>query len=605
MDREIRVLIVDENREALAQLAKQINYGEVSVIGEAGFGPVAYTWASQLKPDVVMVAVEEPIARALKTIETLSLGQTRWPVVVVSSKTDLETMRKAMRAGADDYVARQSSEDSLQSSITALIKREREREALDATGKKPAGHAGTIVSVFGVKGGIGKTTLATNLAACLAMDSKYRVALVDLDLQFGDVSLVMETPPEKTISDVVDSLDKMDADLIDGFLSKHRTGVGVLPAPLHVEGSEKITGDHIEQVLCGLAAVYDYVILDAPNTVNDIVLAALDASTLILLVTTPDIPCIRRTKAFLDLVKQWQYSEDKVKLVINKTGWRSGINPGDIEAVLRYPSFWRLPYDHAADTVGGAGGLFVQSHPNSKIAKSIRSLSGSVMGVDVEAACNAARPKTSLRKLLGVEGVSTLMGRVKGKLAIPWRRQGQNRASDSAQSIPQGQDLLDSLGSEDGGDGHVEWATADPVAHGRAAQSVAEELGDADDVVYAGEFDVPVGAPRDLHAVHSELADDEPPLDLWRSRPEETSPGAVVDQEDCPQPEEPGTRQKLRARRERSAVPSFLKAAFHQRPRHPGRPRRVVHSEQAREEGGLGSLGGLARAAGGPEPSET
>lgn len=381
MEREIKVLLVDENRDALGWLSKQLSSDGVTVIGEAGFGPVAYTWASQLQPDVVLVGVEEPVARALKTVESLALGQPRWPVIVLSSKGDRDSIRKAMRAGADDYIAKPSSSKELRAAIASIVAREREKAAT-AAGSRTTGRAGTIVSVFGVKGGIGKTTLATNLAASAAMESKQRIALVDLDLQFGDVALMMDVVPAKTISDVVDAIDKLDADLIEGYLAKHNSGVAVLPAPLHIDGSDGVSGDRIQKLLEVLAAVYDYVILDTPNALNETVVAALDASTLVLLVTTPEIPCIKRTKACLDLMKHWQYSEDKVKLVVNKVNGRAEASPEDIESVLRYPAFWKLPFDHIADNLAGPGGLFVQAKPKSSISKGVVGLSRTLLGVE-------------------------------------------------------------------------------------------------------------------------------------------------------------------------------------------------------------------------------
>ncbi|MBI4321029.1 MAG: AAA family ATPase [Chloroflexi bacterium] len=389
MEQEIRVLLVDENREALASLSKQLDFDEITVVGQSGFGPVAYNWATQLHPDVALVAVEEPVARALKTVEALALGQPGWPVVVISSKADPDTMRKSMRAGADDYLLRSATPEELHATITSIFRRERQREALDATGGEAAGHYGTVITVFGVKGGIGKTTLATNLAAGIATASKQRIALVDLDLQFGDVALVMEAPPDKTIADAIDALDRLDADLVDGFMSKHKTGVRVLPAPLHIDSSENITGHDIERLLHILASVYDYVILDAPNTLNGQVLSALDMSTLIILVTTPEIPCIRRTKACLDLMQDWQYSEDKVKLVINKVDGHKGLSPEDIEYVLRYPAYWKLPFDTVADAVKGSGILCIHSDPKARISRDVLALSRKLLGAD-------DKPKPSL-----------------------------------------------------------------------------------------------------------------------------------------------------------------------------------------------------------------
>ncbi|HEY8691593.1 MAG TPA: response regulator [Chloroflexota bacterium] len=242
----IRLLLVDDSVEERLALKRQLLASELMIAGESVLGTEAVAIARDLRPSVALVAVEEPLARGLRTIEALRVVVPEMPVIALSTLSGREHLRQAMLAGARDYLVRPVDEDELERTITEVHDLERKRSALNEHVIE-SGHVGEIITIFGAKGGVGRTTLATNLAVALALNCKQRVALVDLDLQLGDVALMLDIVPERTISDLVPIVDKLDPELMRGFLSVHSSGLKVLPAPARPEEGERVAAVHVKK----------------------------------------------------------------------------------------------------------------------------------------------------------------------------------------------------------------------------------------------------------------------------------------------------------------------------------------------------------------------
>ncbi|MDE3077743.1 MAG: AAA family ATPase, partial [Chloroflexota bacterium] len=319
----IRLMLVDDSTEERSQLKRLLLASEVVIGGESVLGTEAVATARELKPEVIVVAVEEPPARALRTIEALNVVVPEAPVVAISSLSDRENLRRAMLAGARDYLVRPVDADELERAVTGVCELERKRSALNEH-LIESGHVGEVITVFGAKGGVGRTTLATNVAVALALNYKQRVALMDLDLQLGDVALMLDIVPERTIADLVPVVDKLDPELMRGFLSVHASGLKVLPAPARPEDGEKVTSAHVRKILEVLARTYDYVVVDTPRQLNDNVIATLDLSSLVCLVASNQLTCLKSTRLCLGMMKSWRYTNDKVKLIMNQAHNGSG-----------------------------------------------------------------------------------------------------------------------------------------------------------------------------------------------------------------------------------------------------------------------------------------
>jgi pilus assembly protein CpaE len=194
------------------------------------------------------------------------------------------------------------------------------------------------------------------------------------------VAIMLDVAPERTIADLVPVMDKLDTELLRGFLQVHSSGVKVLCSPTRVEEGEALTPERVRRILDVLTRTFDYVILDLPRSLDDRVVTTLDMASLVLLVTTYEVPCLKSTRMCLDLLRSWRYSEEKLKLVINHANRTNGFSPGEAEGALDYPVFWKLPTDPAVVSSSNHGKPFVQVQPTASIAKNLASLGATLTG---------------------------------------------------------------------------------------------------------------------------------------------------------------------------------------------------------------------------------
>ncbi|HEX6510899.1 MAG TPA: P-loop NTPase [Chloroflexota bacterium] len=373
----IRLLLVDDSVDERLALKRQLLASELMIAGESVLGTEAVALARELRPSLALVAIEEPVARGLRTIEALRVVVPDMPVIAVSTLSGRDHLRQAMLAGARDYLVRPIEEDELEKTIAEVYDLERKRSALNEHVIE-SGHVGDIIAMFGAKGGVGRTTLATNVAVAMALNYKQRVALVDLDLQLGDVALMLDIVPERTISDLVPIVDKLDPELMRGFLSVHSSGLKVLPAPARPEEGERVSAVHVKKILEVLAHTYDYVVVDMPRQLNDNVLATLDMANLVCLVASNQLTCLKSTKLCLGMMKTWHYTTDKVKLIMNQAHNGSSLPMSDAEMAVDYPIFWKVPYDGHLVASSQWGKPFVHAQPNAKISQNVNALAQAV-----------------------------------------------------------------------------------------------------------------------------------------------------------------------------------------------------------------------------------
>ncbi|MBW3633594.1 MAG: response regulator [Chloroflexi bacterium] len=402
----VNILIVDDNDKARARLIDQLRYPDLRIVGESAFGAAASSWANQLDVDVVIVAIDEPIARGLRTVEMLAVGTSSWPVIAVSSRNDRDLMRKAMLAGARDYIALPASGDGLRGSIIRVYQREHERRSTGAESDRGHGH-GTVITIFGVKGGIGKTTTAVNIAAGIAQGTGNQVALIDADSQFGDCAMMLDLVPERTIVDAAGEVDPAMPHLIEPYLTDHASRLSLLAAPASPGEADQVTPELVGNALRSLAATNDFVVIDTSPQIDAVTALAIDRASIVLVLVTPEVPSVRRTRAALDLLEAAGYSRDKIKLVLNRASKRAEVPNKDLEEALGYPIYAEIPDDRAIVRAITAGVPVVMSDAKSDAGRSYLELA---------------------RKLAGVSG------RQRGRAGFgwPWRR---GRDLDAA-SIP-------------------------------------------------------------------------------------------------------------------------------------------------------------------------
>jgi pilus assembly protein CpaE len=245
----------------------------------------------------------------------------------------------------------------------------------------PAAPSGSIIAVFGMKGGVGKTTLATNLSVALAQESSASVALVDLDVPFGDAALMLDIHPEQDILDALndDALD--DLERLQNLMVRTPQGVHVLAAPLAPDDAGAVDSSKVGKLLTRLAALHQFVIVDTPVGVTEITAAALDASELAMLVTTPEITALRRTHACLRLLQGLEFPTGKLQLVLNRVESRTRVSSQEAVATPGHPVTWRVANDYAAMQSSAMGQAVVISQPTTELARAVRAMARQIRDI--------------------------------------------------------------------------------------------------------------------------------------------------------------------------------------------------------------------------------
>jgi pilus assembly protein CpaE len=379
MAEPLKVLIVDLHPEAVALLRRALDTSQsLEVVGDAGFGPVASTWAQRLQPDVVLVSVEEPLSRSLSTIQALARGAPRWTIVGLATQFDREVFRRAVLAGTRDVLPRSSSPAELRDGLLQARRADMLRSTPASVETAPV--TGSIITVFGVKGGVGKTTISTNLAVALAQDTSASVALVDLDLPFGDVALMLDLHPEQDILDAVADGVAEDAERLQKALVPTPFGVHVLAGPMVPDDAGVVDSARIASLLSTLATLYQFVIVDTPVGITEMTAAALDVSELALLVTTPEVPALRRTHACLRLLQGLEFPSGKLQVVLNRVRSRTRISESEALEAIGHPVAWRVANDYAAMRAAAFGNPVVLSHPKSRLSRDIHGMARTLSG---------------------------------------------------------------------------------------------------------------------------------------------------------------------------------------------------------------------------------
>ena len=381
MARNPRVIVVDQDQVARSEVQKMLALSGFAVLGEAGYGIEAVSLAKETEPDIIVIALEEPVVRALQTVEAVADLLPQSPVVAYSSIKDPTSMRKAMLAGVADYLVTPVREEDLINSIHAVLANEERKRARIAGETDEPVACGTVLTVFGAKGGIGKTTISTNLATAIVQKTGQSVALVDLDTRFGDVAILMDIPVERSIADLALPEEEINREMLADCLYTHNTGVTILPAPVRPTDWRNVHAGHIERVVTLLAQTYDYVILDTPGTFNDIVARALELATLVLLVATVDMASLKDTLLAIDMLRSWNFPQEKVKLVINSTNEATNVQPQEVKRMLGRDVFWSIPYDRNISTSTQLGMPVVVAKPTTKAAESLVELAFVLSGV--------------------------------------------------------------------------------------------------------------------------------------------------------------------------------------------------------------------------------
>ena len=409
---KIRILIVDDIADTRENLAKLIGFEpDMTVAGTAGGGQEAVTLAKKERPNVILMDINMPDMDGITATEIISNTVPESPIIMMSVQGEQDYLRRSMLAGAREFLVKPFSADELINAIRHVHELEKVRRAryaplAPAAGTQVAGAAaapavetGKIISFFSQKGGVGRTTIATNLAVALHQSTEKPVVLVDGSLPFGDIAVILNMSPKaKTIADLIGSFEQTDADVVESILVQHSTGIKVLLAPPTPESTELITGAHIKHVLEILRQRYAYVIVDTWPSYGEQVITMLDAADVVLSLMTLEITSLKNIRVFMEVVEKLGYSQDKVQLVANRNDSSGGIKASDVEASLGR----KIPHTIVSDgrtlvLAVNRGVPFVISHKDSQVSKDIFSLAAKLAGAPVASEAGAAAGKQAAR----------------------------------------------------------------------------------------------------------------------------------------------------------------------------------------------------------------
>jgi len=386
---KIRVLIVDDIAETRENIRRMLQFDHnIEVVGMARTGREAIQLSQQAKPDVIVMDINMPDMDGITATQEIKKKAPYIQVVILSVQSDPSYMRKAMLAGARDFLTKPPMIDELTDAVRragVLSQDERKKSAqafpaMPVDGTRPAVGSpvalGKVVVIYSPKGGTGRTTIAINLAIALHSEES-KVALVDGNLQFGDVAVFMNEQGKNTVLDLAPRVDELDPDVVREVMVTHRaSGVNILASPPKPEMADKVTGEQFSKLLNYLRRIYAYIIVDTASQLTEAVQSALDVADLIVLVTTQDIPSIKNANLFLSLADASGIRRDHILFTMNRFDKRIAITPERVGESLRQEIVVVIQFDDKTVSYSVNRGIpfMLDNNRNQPVGKSISQL---------------------------------------------------------------------------------------------------------------------------------------------------------------------------------------------------------------------------------------
>jgi pilus assembly protein CpaE len=324
----------------------------------------------QTHPDIGVVSIDHDSEKALQLIRGLQSNSPECSILVVSSSTDGQLILKVMRAGAKEFLTQPVRVDDLVSAI--------ERIGAHRFGRGDGkSRSSTAIAVAGSTGGVGTTSLAVNLSCALASRPENTVALIDLDLCLGDADVFLDTIPDYTLVDVAQNIARLDFTLLKRSLTKHSSGLYLLPRPVQLQDTALITSDDLHRVIGLLKATFSHLVFDLSKSYSPVDMVALEAAEHILLVTQLDLPCLRNVVRLLMSLDEIESLKEKIRIVVNRVGLENGqISMKKAQETIGRPIFWQIPNDYKVMAeVRNNGVSLLEQAPRASITQSIVGLS--------------------------------------------------------------------------------------------------------------------------------------------------------------------------------------------------------------------------------------
>jgi pilus assembly protein CpaE len=392
MPQNIRIIIAEadlniriELKKLLFQMPEDVRSAlkdkEIEIVGEAEGLKDVELLTAKLSPDIILISTELKDIKGVEGACRIAHTFPQSSVIIISRQSlTQEELKKAMLGGVRSFLVQPVEQLELHKVITEIFElNAQKRKKLEVTPTVSVPPVKSkIIAIFGAKGGVGRTLLSTNLSVFMAeylTTKDKKVALIDLDLQFGDVAIMLNLTPTKTITGLskeINELGNIDDELLDSYLIKYRDKLSVLPAPLKPEEADLVKGEHIEKILELINNKYHYTIIDCSRTLSEPILVALSRADIIILLLTLDIPTIKNAKLALEVMEKLGFSP-KVKIIVNRANTKMGITINEVKDALASPLMELIPSNgRVAIPAVNEGVPFVIKYPRSNISKSIQ-----------------------------------------------------------------------------------------------------------------------------------------------------------------------------------------------------------------------------------------
>lgn len=373
MTEEISAVIYSEAKqtENILKLYTE-EFGKFSFYDAGADMSEIFNTLSGMSKSVFIIDVSVNTKKYLDFISDISAACPECKIIAVSDSPSVDLIVKVMRSGAKDFISAPVIKSELFDILDKIYNQFKTGSGFETKSR--------VITVFSNKGGIGKTSIASNLALELAKITKENVALVDLNFQFGDITTFLDLKPSFNISYVLENLTRINSEFLLNTLEKYKnTSLYILADPPCFKQAENVTKAQIAKLMELLKNTFSYIVIDAESGFEGKTITALDNSDLIFLVTVASLPALRNCQRILDLFQKLGYDNDKTQIVINRYMENDEITVEDVEKVLDKEVYWKIPNNYFTLMAAINKGISVsEANPDSNVAKSYKELAMSV-----------------------------------------------------------------------------------------------------------------------------------------------------------------------------------------------------------------------------------
>ncbi|MCW2925811.1 MAG: hypothetical protein JWM98_3215 [Thermoleophilia bacterium] len=370
-DQPIRIFIsgacagLAEARDALA------SHRDLELVGTASEPSKAGAKLASTGAQVVLHALQRPDTIPVEEIAKIR-EHTAAPIILLVTRSSATLLDEAVTLGLNDVMLLPQLTDNL----VFTVKKAHSIGSISnsGAGRQRSGDSSKVITLFSPKGGVGKTVLATNMAAMYAKRLKKRTLLIDLDLQFGDAAIMVGADPRATILDLVMSNGDLDADKLSGFVTHHESGMHLLPAPLRPEDADLVTDDRLASVIAAAKQSYDVILLDTAPNFTSIVLTALDRTDELLVVASLEATSLKSVKICLQTLEMLHYPLEKCHIVLNRADTKVGLRRDQVEDALGKAIRFGVPSNKAIPVAINRGVPVIMTDPKADVTRAVRDL---------------------------------------------------------------------------------------------------------------------------------------------------------------------------------------------------------------------------------------